>query len=185
MVRRFKRTSINHIDSIEPIESNESLTMITPDSNPNNLPYQGYLSQQEYFFRMQNSCFELDNALKEIVDKKFTGNNLRNMSNEDAINAFVAMDTAKSNRTKQFIDLANHMADNDFFKKMAEIERLRAYAENKIIDCDYSSEDTLENSDTQNQGVIEEIDRTKEQHVIKLLQLAVMKKLEEQKKDGE
>lgn len=186
MASRRKRTIVNKVDSIQPInqETNE-LTMITPDTNPTEMPYQGYITNQDFYNRMQSSCFDLDKAMSEIIEKRFTGNALRNMSDENAIEAFKAMDNAKNSRTKQFLDLANHMSNNDFFKKMAEIERLRMYGQNKIIDCEYSSENTLENSDTQNQEVIEEIDRTKEQHVIKLLQLAVMKKLEEQKKDKE
>ena len=186
MGKRIRRTAINKINSIEPVVQNREtgeLTMITPDKNPTEMPYQGYMSNQEYYHRMQSSCFDLDSALKEIIEKKFTGNNLRNMSDEDAIAAYSAMETAKANRTKQFIDLATHMADNDFFKKMAEIERLRTYGSNKIIDYQTVQENPTETDGVENKETIKEIDREKEQHVIKLLQLAVMKKLEEHKSE--
>ena len=122
MERRPQKRTVNEI---QRLEENETLNLITPDTDVSQLPYQGFISNQEYYFRMQSSCFDLDSALKEIIDKKFTGNNLRNMTDEDAINAYKVLEQAKLNRSKLFMDFVTHMSNDEFFRKQQEIERLR------------------------------------------------------------
>lgn len=175
MERRPQKRTVNEI---QRLEENETLNLITPDTDVSQLPYQGFISNQEYYFRMQSSCFDLDNALKEIIDKKFTGNNLRNMTDEDAINAYKVLEQAKLNRSKLFMDFVTHMSNDEFFRKQQEIERLRLYSQNKN-DGEIIQGEVVSSSDEEPKK-ISEVERETQQHVIRLLQEAVMKKLEEQ-----
>lgn len=176
MERRPQRRTVNEI---QKLEENETLDLITPDTDVSQLPYQGFISNQEYYFRMQSSCFDLDNALKEIIDKKFTGNNLRNMTDEDAINAYKVLEQAKLNRSKLFMDFVTHMSNDEFFRKQQEIERLRLYSQNKN-DGEIIQGEVVSSSDEEPKK-ISEVDREKQQHIIRLLQEAVVKKLENEK----
>lgn len=184
MARRNRKSPINRTE-IEPVVD-EKLTIITPDTNVTEMPYQGFISNQEYYCRMQSSCFELDSALKEIIDKKFTGNNLRNMTDENAIEAYKAMEKAKLDRSKAFIDLVNHMSNDEFFRKQQELERLKLYGNNNIVDGEVvSSNDNAVDGEyttisNDNEDYTPE-KREQQQRVIRLLQEAVMKKLEEDK----
>lgn len=175
MERRPQKRTVNEI---QRLEENETLNLITPDTDVSQLPYQGFISNQEYYFRMQSSCFDLDSALKEIIDKKFTGNNLRNMTDEDAINAYKVLEQAKLNRSKLFMDFVTHMSNDEFFRKQQEIERLRLYSQNKN-DGEIIQGEVVSSSDEEPKK-ISEVERETQQHVIRLLQEAVMKKLEEQ-----
>jgi hypothetical protein len=176
MEKRPQRRTVNQI---QKIEESETLDLITPDTNVTQMPYQGFVSNQEYYSRMQASCFDLDSAINEIVSKKFTGNNLRNMTDEDAINAYKALEQAKLNRSKVFMDLASHMSNDEFFRKQQEIERLRVYGKNKIIDGEVIQGEIVSN-EVEETPKISGVERETQQHVIRLLQEAVMKKLEEQ-----
>ena len=183
MEKRPARRTVNQISNLQREET--SLDMITPSTDVTELPYQGFINNQQYYSRMQASCFELDNAINEIVSKKFTGNNLRNMTDEDAINAYKAMEQAKANRAKLFIDLANHMSNDEFFKKQQEIDRIKAYKEGKFIDAKVVSDDIVSDEnpnlvETEETKQISELERNKQQQVIRLLQEAVMNKLERQ-----
>lgn len=178
MEKRPARRTVNQISNLQK-EEETSLDMITPDTDITSITYQGFVSNQEYYARMQNSCFELDNAINEIVSKKSTGNNLRNMTDEDAINAYKAMEQAKANRAKLFIDLANHMSNDEFFKKQQEIDRIKAYNEGKFLNAKVVSNETEDDFQEETEQT-SELDRNKQQQVIRLLQEAVMNKLENQ-----
>ena len=175
MERRPVKRTVNKIQEIK----DESLTMITPDTDVTTMPYQGFISNQEYYSRMQSSCFELDNAINEIVAKKFTGNNIRNMTDEDAIKAYEALEKSKMNRSKVFLELATRMSDNDFFKKQQEIDRLKAYRDGHIIDAQVIMDNEEKVSDEEESAnKIPEVERNKQQQVIRLLQEAVQAKIE-------
>lgn len=165
MERRHTKRAVNEVTHVEE----ESLDLLTPTTDVTKMPYQGYLSNQEYYSLMQSSCFELDKAIKEIVDRRFTGNNLRSMSDEDAIEAYKALEQAKSNRIKMFIDLVKNMSDNEFFRKQQELERLRIMQTSN----GGSAESVIEAE------VVEknEADRERQQQVLRLLQEAVTEKL--------
>lgn len=177
MARRNRKSSINKVEIQQ-----ENLNMITPDTNVNDIPYQGYISNQDYYTRMQLGCFELDGAINEIISKRFTGNAIRNMSDEDAIEAYKAMEKAKLDRSKAFLDLTKQLADNDFFKRQQELERLRLYGKNKIIDgepaIETSNTDSNDIIETETPKQIEKIDRENQQRIIRLLQDSILEKIE-------
>ena len=175
--RPIKRT----VNKIHDIKEEEPLAMITPETDVTNMPYQGFISNQEYYTRMQSSCFELDSAISEIVSKKFTGNNIRNMTDEDAIKAYKALEKSKMDRSKMFLDLATRMSDNDFFRKQQEIDRLKAYHKNNIIDAQVVVDKEDEPQKTPEEEKLAQVERNKQQQVLKLLQMAVMDKLENNK----
>lgn len=189
MGKRNRKSSINKTE-IQPIVDND-LRMITPDTDVTEMPYQGFISNQEYYSRMQVGCFELDNAINEIVSKRFTGHALRNMCDEDVIAAYQAMEKAKLDRSKVFIDLVNHMSNDEFFRKQQELERLKLYGSGKIVNAEsipqgnVGSDGTiLENNETKELEDYSPEKREQQQRVIRLLQEAVMKKLEEEKDGG-
>lgn len=159
---------INRLKSLKPLfEENKDLPVITPDTDVTQLPYQGFMSNQDYYCRLQASCFDLDSSINEIVQKRFTGNSLRNMSDQDAIECFKALENAKAVRTKQYIDLSTHLADDAFFRKQQELEKLRIY-KNNMIDITPVADEQSEQK---------ELDRSRQQEVLKLLQMAVMENL--------
>lgn len=182
MARRFRKGSVNKIDSLRPLEEPTELEMLSPDKNPSEMPYQGFIGNQEYYYRMQSSCFEFDNIIKDLVEKKFSGNSIRNMTDENAIKAFEALENAKHNRTKQYIDLANHLSDDVFYRKMIQLEKVKAHKDGRIIDAEVvnknDGEIVSETSNQENTEPIQEIEREKQQKIIRLLQEALVQKLD-------
>lgn len=178
MAKRIRKSSVNKVQVV----SEDKLEMIEPNTNVTEIPYQGFVSSQEFYTNMQMSCFELDSVINELANVHFNRNSFRQMSTEDAIEAYKALEKAKSERTRNFIELAKQASNNDFFNKMQELERLKLYGKNKIINGELVSQSNDTNSElvseNKDEKQVNEVDRNKEQHVLRLLQEAIVKKLE-------
>lgn len=170
MERRPAKHVVNRVTEIQE----EALDMITPDTNVTQMPYQGFISNFDYYSRMQASCFVLDSAINDMVLKKFTGSNLRNMSDEDAIEAYKALEQAKYDRAKVFLELAKVMSNDTFFRKQQEIEKMKLWG-NSVINV--TTEDNSKEEEEPKK--ITELEREKQQQVLRLLQEAVIQKMEQ------
>lgn len=170
MERRPAKHVVNRVTEIQE----EALDMITPDTNVTQMPYQGFISNFDYYTRMQASCFVLDSAINDMVLKKFTGSNLRNMSDEDAIEAYKALEQAKYDRAKVFLELAKVMSNDTFFRKQQEIEKMKLWGNNVI---NVTTEDNSKEEEEPKK--ITELEREKQQQVLRLLQEAVIQKMEQ------
>lgn len=175
MERRPTKRTVNQVSEIHQ----EDLNMLEPETDVTKMPYQGFASNYDYYLRAQASCFELDSAINEIVSKKFLGNNLRNMTDEAAIEAYKALEQAKLNRSKVYLDIAKLMSDDMFFRKQQEIERMKLWGQNVIIPAEDTTTTTSE-TDPEKTEEIKVIKREQQQQVLRLLQEAVVQKMEQE-----
>lgn len=122
-----KKRNFNYLKQLEAVPQNtlpdSNVMAITPTSDYTELPYQGVVPFKLFYNNICNQCFELDPPSQNIVDQKFTGAVVRNMTTEQAVAVFEVLQKAKIQRTKVALDLMSKVANDAYWNRQLELAR--------------------------------------------------------------
>lgn len=172
-----RRHRVNRTSKIVEPES-EKLNMPVPMEEPNTDLYQGYDDTNDFYTQAKQGCLIYDSLIANLVKRKFSMAELENMTTEQALEVFNALEKARATRSQFYLDICTKLSNDAFYNRQLELERGKI-ALNLMDKAGLTNNDNAGESE-ENTDKNSENKKIVQQKIIRLLQEAIQSKLDKE-----